>query len=495
MVNTVAQAAELIAATGSPGVRMLADTYHMNIEEDDPCAALRAAGDLLGAVHLSDSNRHQPGTGHVPFGAIVATLREVGFDGVLSRRVPAARRARAGRARLRALPARPARADYAERVYAGVLGKIIGVYLGRPFEGWTYERIEERLGEITGYVTGHPASSRPSAATRWSSPTTTSPAPSPSCARSRTTATGRHARADRPDLAQLHHRGAHDPLVGRPRQLDRAHRLPAPEGRHPRAGQRLDRAQRQGAGRADRRADLHRRLGDGLPGRPRARRRPRPPRRQRQPRRRGDLRRAGHRGDGGAGVRRAGPRTRCSTPAPSLIPRDCVIARLIDDIRELARRRRRLAPHARADRGALRLRPLPRQLPHGPQPRPDHPRPALRRRRLRPLADDRQHRRLGHRLQLRQRRLPARHPGRPRRRSAPRLARPGRRPHVPLDRRRRAGDHRRRDRDGPRRQRRPRAGRRAAVAAAALPLLVPRLGPGLRRRARRTARWRSTESP
>jgi hypothetical protein len=27
--------------------------------------------------------------------------------------------------------------DYIERVYAGVLGKIIGVYLGRPFEGWT----------------------------------------------------------------------------------------------------------------------------------------------------------------------------------------------------------------------------------------------------------------------------------------------------------------------------------------------------------------------
>jgi ADP-ribosylglycohydrolase len=48
-------------------------------------------------------------------------------------------------------------ADYAERVYAGVLGKIIGVYLGRPFEQWTHEEIEERLGEIRGYVTGHPA--------------------------------------------------------------------------------------------------------------------------------------------------------------------------------------------------------------------------------------------------------------------------------------------------------------------------------------------------
>ena len=42
--------------------------------------------------------------------------------------------------------------DYAERVYAGVLGKIIGVYLGRPFEGWEYARIERELGEITDYV-------------------------------------------------------------------------------------------------------------------------------------------------------------------------------------------------------------------------------------------------------------------------------------------------------------------------------------------------------
>jgi ADP-ribosylglycohydrolase len=42
--------------------------------------------------------------------------------------------------------------DYAERVYAGVLGKIIGVYVGRPFESWTYERIMKELGEIDYYV-------------------------------------------------------------------------------------------------------------------------------------------------------------------------------------------------------------------------------------------------------------------------------------------------------------------------------------------------------
>lgn len=48
--------------------------------------------------------------------------------------------------------ARPTPPDYAERVYAGVLGKLIGVYLGRPFEGWTYDRIMAELGEVDGYV-------------------------------------------------------------------------------------------------------------------------------------------------------------------------------------------------------------------------------------------------------------------------------------------------------------------------------------------------------
>ncbi|MFN8464713.1 MAG: ADP-ribosylglycohydrolase family protein [Caldilineaceae bacterium] len=42
--------------------------------------------------------------------------------------------------------------DYLERTYAGVLGKIIGVYLGRPFEGWTYDRIMAELGEVWYYV-------------------------------------------------------------------------------------------------------------------------------------------------------------------------------------------------------------------------------------------------------------------------------------------------------------------------------------------------------
>ena len=42
--------------------------------------------------------------------------------------------------------------DYAERVYAGVLGKLIGVYLGRPVESWKYERITTEIGEIDRYM-------------------------------------------------------------------------------------------------------------------------------------------------------------------------------------------------------------------------------------------------------------------------------------------------------------------------------------------------------
>jgi ADP-ribosylglycohydrolase len=46
----------------------------------------------------------------------------------------------------------PIQADYLERIYAGVLGKLIGVYLGRPFEGWTKDRILKKLGPIEYYV-------------------------------------------------------------------------------------------------------------------------------------------------------------------------------------------------------------------------------------------------------------------------------------------------------------------------------------------------------
>ncbi|KAF1993292.1 ADP-ribosylglycohydrolase [Amniculicola lignicola CBS 123094] len=41
---------------------------------------------------------------------------------------------------------------YLHKIYAGVLGKLIGVYLGRPFENWTYQEIQKELGPIHHYV-------------------------------------------------------------------------------------------------------------------------------------------------------------------------------------------------------------------------------------------------------------------------------------------------------------------------------------------------------
>ena len=41
---------------------------------------------------------------------------------------------------------------YRDRIYAGVLGKIIGVYLGRPVEGWSYKDIRETFDEVKYYV-------------------------------------------------------------------------------------------------------------------------------------------------------------------------------------------------------------------------------------------------------------------------------------------------------------------------------------------------------
>lgn len=84
MVNRVAQAAELIRELGLASVRIAADTYHMNIEEDDLAAALVAVGAVVGQVHVSESNRHQPGTGHIDWPAVLRALSDIGYDGYLT---------------------------------------------------------------------------------------------------------------------------------------------------------------------------------------------------------------------------------------------------------------------------------------------------------------------------------------------------------------------------------------------------------------------------
>jgi len=84
MVNSLAQAVELGDEVGLESVKVMGDLFHMNLEEDDPPASIRAAGGHLRHVHLADSNRAHPGTGHVDFAGALAALRDIGFDGYMA---------------------------------------------------------------------------------------------------------------------------------------------------------------------------------------------------------------------------------------------------------------------------------------------------------------------------------------------------------------------------------------------------------------------------
>jgi sugar phosphate isomerase/epimerase len=84
MVNRLAQAVELAEATGLPGVGVVADSYHMNIEETDPAAALVAAAHRLVHVQVSDSNRLEPGAGHLDWARFLGALDRIGYTGDLA---------------------------------------------------------------------------------------------------------------------------------------------------------------------------------------------------------------------------------------------------------------------------------------------------------------------------------------------------------------------------------------------------------------------------
>lgn len=78
------QAHKICAAVGSPNVRFMADFFHMNIEEVDLGKAIEATAEYLGYVHLADSHRFQPGSGHLDFCPGLAALKRIGYDGFLT---------------------------------------------------------------------------------------------------------------------------------------------------------------------------------------------------------------------------------------------------------------------------------------------------------------------------------------------------------------------------------------------------------------------------
>jgi sugar phosphate isomerase/epimerase len=84
LLRTLADAEELRRLINSPNVRLMADVFHMNIEEDSIEASLRAHAEHIVHVHLADSQRREPGSGHLDFGAVFEALADNGYTGPLA---------------------------------------------------------------------------------------------------------------------------------------------------------------------------------------------------------------------------------------------------------------------------------------------------------------------------------------------------------------------------------------------------------------------------
>lgn len=80
-VRTVAEGLALLDAVGAGNLALLPDAYHMNIEEADPAAALRAGAGRIGLYHLADSNRGAVGDGHIDFAAQFRALDAIDYAG------------------------------------------------------------------------------------------------------------------------------------------------------------------------------------------------------------------------------------------------------------------------------------------------------------------------------------------------------------------------------------------------------------------------------
>lgn len=83
LINTIGDGVALLDRLASDNVRLLADLFHMNIEEANVAEAIVAGAKRIGHVHLVDSNRRAAGLGHMDYSPIAAALRAIDYDGYL----------------------------------------------------------------------------------------------------------------------------------------------------------------------------------------------------------------------------------------------------------------------------------------------------------------------------------------------------------------------------------------------------------------------------
>jgi D-psicose/D-tagatose/L-ribulose 3-epimerase len=82
-ITTADQAIELVDRVNHPALKIMLDTFHMNIEENSMGDAIRKVGPRLLQVHSNENNRGTPGAGHVPWKEVAQALKDIKFDGVM----------------------------------------------------------------------------------------------------------------------------------------------------------------------------------------------------------------------------------------------------------------------------------------------------------------------------------------------------------------------------------------------------------------------------
>ncbi len=82
-LNSAGDAIRFIEESGHPEIKLLLDTFHMNLEEENIIETIKCYSERIGYLHFADSNRKAPGWGHIPFQEIMSALVDVNFSGVI----------------------------------------------------------------------------------------------------------------------------------------------------------------------------------------------------------------------------------------------------------------------------------------------------------------------------------------------------------------------------------------------------------------------------
>jgi len=83
-INTLQEGIDFIRRVDVPNLRLLADTFHMNIEEASIYESLKQAEEYITHIHIADSNRWAPGFGHLDFKEVIKALQEINYHGYIS---------------------------------------------------------------------------------------------------------------------------------------------------------------------------------------------------------------------------------------------------------------------------------------------------------------------------------------------------------------------------------------------------------------------------